>query len=398
LSKKLTFKLSALFFFQYALNSAIYPIFALYMKNYLGFSGSQAGIVLATSSVTAFVSPLVGAVIADKFISSERLFGICNLTAGGLLLVLAFQKTFVPVIILYFLFSLFYGPSVALANAIVFHHAPGGRERFGGIRLWGTVGWVTVAFGFGLFWLNAGGALRDALILAGFIGLSQGIFALTLLPKGEKRASSRKTLFPLEALKVFARKDVLLLSLTGLMFVTGEKVYYFASGIFLRSQGMAESTVLPFMSIAQIAEVGAMILLGYLLTKWETKKVLLLGLGFSLVKFTLLALGQPMGIVAIGVMSHGPAFTFFMITSFIYLDRHCRREIRSGVHQFYSFLEAGIANFLGNVGAGLLLDNLSGPGGVNYRIFWGIPLISTILLIIIISLFFPNKDPEVVDS
>ncbi len=100
-------RLSLLFFLQYLINGAIFPIFALYMKNYLQFSGAQVGIILAMSSVTALVSPLLGAVVADKYLSAERLFGICHLIAAGLLLLLAVQKTFLPVLILYFFFALF---------------------------------------------------------------------------------------------------------------------------------------------------------------------------------------------------------------------------------------------------------------------------------------------------
>lgn len=379
---------------QYLINGAIFPIFALYMKNYLHFTGAQTGIILAMSSVTALVSPLLGAVVADKYLPAERLFGICHFTAAGLIFLLALQKTFLPVLILYFLFALFYGPTAALANAIVFHHAPEGREKFGGMRLWGTVGWVSVAFGFSFFWLGRGGVLRDALILAGLAGTLQGIFAFSALPKGEKRAAGRVTLFPTDAFKVFLRRDILILSVVSLFFVTGEKIYYFGAGLYLRSLGLAETYVMPFMSIAQIAEVAAMVLLAPLLMRWRTKWVLVLGLFFSVFKFSFLAAGAPLVLVGTGVALHGPAFTFFMITCFIYLDRHCRKEFRTGVHQIFNFLEAGFANFMGNVGAGFLLDSFIGPqGGVNFARYWLIPGIIAVVLLLTILFLFPSREP-----
>ena len=396
--KTIKARLSFLFFLQFAIAGAIFPVVALYMKEYLGFSGSQTGIILATSSVTAFVSPLLGAIVADKYLSAERLFGVCHLIASGLLFLLALQSSFFPVLILYFLFALFFGPTGALSNAIVFHHVPEGRD-FGRMRLWGTVGWVFVAFGFGLFWLRQGGLLKDALLVAGFAGCAQGVFALFFLPKGEKRAASRGTLFPRDALKVYLRRDILFLSLVSLFFAVGEKIYYFGAGIFLKTLGMAESYVLPFMSIAQIAEVAAMLLLRPLLSKWRAKSVLLLGLAFSVIKFSLLAAADSHFLAGAGILFHGPAFTFFLVTVFIYLDRHCHREFRTGVHQIFNFIESGFANLMGNVGAGLLLDRFTLPhGGVNFSLFWAVPAVAAGILFLALLFFLSPGAGDAADD
>lgn len=384
-------RLSFLFFMQYAINGAIFPIIALYLRDYLQFSGVQIGTILATASVSALVSPLVGAVVADKYISAERMYGISHGAAAVLIFILAYAESYIPVLILYFLFGLFFGPTLGLANAIVFHHVPDRHDTFGDMRLWGTVGWITVAIGFSLFWLRRGGSLKGALVLAGAAGLILAVFSFTALPKGEKRAAGRVTLLPLDALKVFARRDILVLSILTLLFVTGEKLYYFGTGIYLRSLGLQESTLMPFMSIAQAVEIGAMILLGPLLRKLKERKVMALGLGFLVLKFSLLAAGPPLFIAGLGIALHGPSFTLYMITAFIYLDKHAEREYRTGVHQIFNFLEAGLANFLGNVGAGLLMDRFTLPGGgVDFRAYWLVPAVIAAGLLIILLFLFPR--------
>jgi len=384
-------RLSFLFYMQYFINGAIFPIIALYLRDYLRFTGVQTGAVLATASVSAVVSPLAGAVIADKYLSAEGLYALCHCMAALMILSLAFAETWVTVLVLYFLFGLFFGPTMALANAIVFHHTPGLREQFGGLRLWGTVGWMSVAMGFSIFWLRRGGSLRGALILAGLAGFLLALFSCTALPRGEKRAAGRVTVLPLDALKVFTRPDILVLSVVTLMFVTGEKIYYFGTGIYLRSLGLPEAGVMPFMSIAQAVEIAAMILLAPLLRRFREKKVLALGLGFLVLKFMFLALGGSLLLSGLGVACHGPSFTLFMITTFIYLDKHCEKEYRTGVHQVFNFIEAGLANLLGNVGAGFLMDRFTMPGGgVNFSAYWMAPGIIAALLLFLILVFFPR--------
>ena len=391
MSRCLKPRLSLLFFLQYFINGAIFPIIALYLKDYLHFTGVQAGTILATAAISAIVSPVFGAVVADKFLSAEKLFGLCSLLSALCMFTLSRVTGFIPVLIFYFFFGLFNGPAVALSNAIVFHHTPGDREKFGGMRLWGTVGWITVAMGFSLIYLRSGGNLRGALVLAGIAGIFLAAYVVLAIPGGEKRAAGRPTMFPREALRVFARRDILLLSVVTLLFVTGEKIYYFGTGLYLRSLGLEETFIMPFMSIAQGTEIIAMLLLARIIRRWSARRVLFFGLAFQGLKFLLLSSG-PLALAGAGIACHGPSFTLFMITAFIYLDRHCGKEIRTGVHQIFNFVEAGLANLLGNVGAGLLSDAFALPsGGMRFRLFWAVPGATVMLLLLLMICFFPTE-------
>jgi NHS family nucleoside permease-like MFS transporter/NHS family xanthosine MFS transporter len=153
------------------------------------------------------------------------------------------------------------------------------------------------------------------------------------------------------------------------------------------------------MSLAQVGEVLALVLVGVMLPRWGSKKVMLLGLAFSVVKFGFLFAGGPLWVAGIGVAAHGPAFAFFLVTTFIYLDRQCSAEDRSGVHQIFSFLEAGVANFIGNVGSGLIMDRLTGPLGlVNYRFYWFFPAAGAVVLFLMIFFFLPSRERPAVEE
>ena len=50
-----------------------------------------------------------------------------------------------------FIYSLLFVPSLALTNAICFHHLSNTEKEFGGIRVWGTIGWIVAGL-FLTFW------------------------------------------------------------------------------------------------------------------------------------------------------------------------------------------------------------------------------------------------------
>ena len=122
-------------FLQYVVMGSIWPIISLYLKQVLGFSGAQSGQILAMSAVAAFVAPAVGACVADRWISAERLLSICHFSGAVCMGLISMQTKFEAVLGLYLAYTVSMGPTVPLTNAITFHHAPGGQGKFGNTRV-----------------------------------------------------------------------------------------------------------------------------------------------------------------------------------------------------------------------------------------------------------------------
>ncbi|MBI9102015.1 MAG: MFS transporter [Spirochaetales bacterium] len=355
-------RISFLFFGQFVIAGSIVPILTLYLKDYLLFSGSQIGIIMAGSAVTVIIGPVLNTVVAERWVSSERLYAICQMLGGIFMAILAFQTGFFPFLILYLLFYTQFGPSNSLLNAVAFHHSPSNQGKFSGMRVWGTVGWILVAFLFS-FWLGRGGELRDALFLCAGMGILLGMFSFLFIPGSKIRASERKSLFPKEVLAVFLQKDVFFICILAFLFAFSEKIYYFGLGIFIRELGVAEKAVMPVGSIAQFIEIPAMILFTPIFLRLKTRRTLILGATLLTLKYSLFTIGGSLAAVIPGLILHGPAFTFFMITCFIYMDEHCDAASRTGVHQLFMILEAGFANLLGNLTAGFLMERVTGGDG-----------------------------------
>lgn len=386
-------RISTVTFFQYFALGSIVPIMTVYLKEYLGFSGSQAGWVLSMTAFSSVTAPLLSSLVAEKSISTERLYTFLHIVAAGLIFALFFQTTFLPVLILWLCYMLLMQPTSSLLNGITFHHVANPKRSFGGIRMWGTIGWIAAAWFFGYFYVKGGeGRLSHALLVAAGTGVL--LCALSLfIPVSREEERKRTTFIPKESLAVLRQKGPLLLLITGFLVSVCDRYYYFAAAPFLYQIGFPESGLMPAMSLGQMSEVAGMALLGVLLTRWNFKKVFALGIIFSAVRFIGLLIGGSKYIALVGIFFHGLNFALFYGGAFVYLDGLSERKAKTGVQQLFLLATMGLANLAGNSSAGWIMDLLTSPetGEVFYRRFWMFPLLLCGVAFILIVAFFRDS-------
>jgi nucleoside transporter len=373
------FRLAVMMFIQYVVMGTTWPIMSLYLKEHLHFSGAQAGIVLAMSAVAAFIGPVVGACVADRLISAERLLSVCHFGAAALMFLISRQQAFMPMVWLYLAYNLAMGPTVPLTNAIVFHNHPGGNRGFGHIRVWGTLGWIAVAWGFGYLWLRGAdtGAvasrLPDALKLSALSSLVLACYGLSL-PNPHQRQEGPLRILPLDALRILVRPRILLIAVISFMIGIADRYYYFGMAPFLSHSGFSDAQIMPVMSLGQLSEVAAMFALALLLKRLGFKRVLLLGILAEVCRFVVFAAGHPQTLIVAAIPCHGLAYTFYFTAVYIYIDDHTDRGSRAGLHQLFAIINAGIGSLAANLLGGFCLDFLVQPDArYGFRLFWMVP-------------------------
>ncbi len=376
-------------FGQFFAVGAVMPIFSLYLRESLGLSGAQIGAVLAGSSVAGVAAPLVASVVADRIVSAERLLSICHFTAAALMLCLRFQSGFVSVVLCYLAYTIALGPTGALINAVTFHHLGkgGGKEgkRFGNIRVFGTIGWIAVALGFGYLWIRGGGSvaevakLKDGLTLSALTSMFLGAYALTLPRREVVRVAGKVRLFPRDALRTLINPKVILLALAALVISIVNRYYYFGTAPFLKHLGFSSADILPLMSIGQVTEIFAMVGLFAFIDRLGMKTVLLLGVLMEAWRFAALSMASSTPLIISGIACHGLSYAFFTTTVIIAIDKECKESSRTGVHQLFTVLTAGVGSISANLLAGNCLDYfvLESQDGANYPMFWNVPLVLT---------------------
>jgi len=387
------FKLSFLIFFLFFSFGSITPILSLYLTQILHFSPTQVGLILSLAAVSSLVTPIIGAVFADRLISTEKLFSILILISGLSLIVMPLVQSFYSFLILYGLYAMVLGPSISLMNTIIFHHVKGGSKNYGFIRVWGTLGWIAVAWGFGYFWLKIGDTnskLFTAFYLSGFINIFLGVLVF-FIPSAVINLEKKIELFPKSALKIILNRDILIMSSIIFLSFFTDAFYVFGAAPFLKSTGLSGHYILPVLSIGQILEIPAMFLLAKFLSKFGIRKIIIWGVFFNFLRYFFISQSTSILGISFGILFHGPAYAFIFSSAFIFLDKNSDKKNRAGVQQYYAIITSGMGSFFGNNLAGYVAKLNTINGNINYSSYWSIPLMITISLLLFIVFVFKPK-------
>ncbi len=379
-------------FLEYFVPGATVPILSLYLKNYLGFEPYSVGVILAMPALAGLCAPFIVSHIADRWVSSERLLGLCHLLAAALMIALAQQSRFLPFMFLYLAYGFLFTPTFGLTNAIALHHIEDPKRDFGGIRMWGTAGWVVVAWVFGYFWLRGGltpaARLPHALYVSALFSCVLAAYSLTL-PRSHVRAADRSTLMYWNALKVFARPGLLLLCVLTFVNSMVHQFYYFGMSPFLNQVGFESKHIMPAMSIGQFSEVIVLGMLGYSLAKLSIKQAMIIGALAQAVRYLAFSAGSPAFILC-GIALHGICYAFFFTAGYLYIDQHSTPETRAGAQQLFTIMISGLGVMAGSLASGVTgqLFAISGGRLIDYGHFWLVPGAIGFIVAIVMALFF----------
>jgi PPP family 3-phenylpropionic acid transporter len=136
------FVIRMIFFLTYAAGAAWLSYFNLFLKQYVGLTDGQIGIVTAIQQInTLLLLPFWG-MVADRFGRKNIL--VFNMILVTILLYgFIFQKIFISVLAFTYLFTLFYNPIVSLVDSIALDYLEqSGKSSYGSIRLWASIGWA----------------------------------------------------------------------------------------------------------------------------------------------------------------------------------------------------------------------------------------------------------------
>ncbi len=343
----------------------------------------------ATTSLAAFVSPLLFGAMADRHASPVKVMRWLALATA---LAMALASTAIrfgagPWVVLgcIQLHAFCSAPAWTIGSTIVLARLADAKKEFGPIRAMATLGWMSGCLA--VSWLGAdqstlsgyGGALVW-LAVAGFT------FCLPVLatPKAVTGLTWSQRL-GLDALRLLRDPDHRVVFLTTSLFMIPLAGFYLYTPPQLLELGFAHTAA--WMSLAQVAEVVVMLALGALLLRWRLKWIFAVGLGLGVVRFALCALGTRWGVLA-GVMLHGGSFTLVYITAQIYLDQRVDPGWRGRAQALMAVMNGGVGNLVGYLGVGGWFATATRDGVTRWPLFWsGLSAASAVVLVFFLAAY-----------
>jgi len=394
-----TARLSLMMFIQFAIWGAWAVLIAGHMRN-LGFSDPQINLVYLTTAIGAMLSPLIAGWIADRFLPNQIFTGCVHLV-GALLMVAAWrQRDFGPLFAVILAYAVLYMPTIALTNAIAFYHM-GDSQKFGNIRVWGTIGWIVINWLLSLYlrWWEARtpevSHVGDCLLAAALLSVLMGVYCLTLPHTPPARHAQNPYAF-LEAIKLTSDRNFAVLLAISFVVAIELPFYYNLTFLFLTEPrtgvGLPESTANLAMSLGQVAEVLVMLLLAPSLKYLGMRTTIVLGILAWPVRYAIFAIGQPVWLVVASQTLHGICYSFFFVAGMIAVERLSHKDIRASAQGLIVFATNGVGMLLGSLLAGQIAHLFLLPGGGHrWAAIFMVPIVLTVLAAIVFVALFDER-------
>jgi nucleoside transporter len=356
-----------------------------------GLSGWVA-IAFIVPPVCSLVSPLIGGALADQRMAANRLFVVSSLL-GAVAIFAAFAVLdmgwnpwwFIGLLGLYSILS---GPSWGLLATISLTHLSQGERQFPLVRLGATLGWMAAGL-MTSHLLNA-----DTSPVVGYASagtrLLGGLLALMLPhtpPLGV--GNTWKSRLGLDAFSLMKERDHCVFFVVTTLFSIPLVAFYMYSPELLKALGDPHATAT--MTIAQISEVAAMLLVGSVMVRFRLKVLLLWALGFSVLRFGMSAYAGASGLIHWhigGIALHGVCYTFYFITAQVFLDRRVDPGLKGQAQGLLSLVSNGIGPLVGVVICGWLRDHYVTADGQGWMEFWTILASMIAFCFVIFAIFY----------
>jgi nucleoside transporter len=427
-------KLSVMMFLQIFIWGAWYPLIFGYLPS-LGFGEWEQFAILATFNVAAIVAMFFSTQFADRNFAAEKFLAFSHLVGGAAMLALFWIRrpelapgmdpkdqppaAFWPFFALMLVHTLLYVPTISITNSIAFAHLKDPQKEFGPVRLWGTIGWIAASLPFvfilvdwlkvaevgagkGPFeWLGVvlgtaktGPEYRQAtsyiFIAAGAASFLLAAYSLTLPhtpPKPAREAG--ESLAWLEAVKLLAIPFVAVLFVVTFLDATVHQMYFYWTERYLTGPvGIPGNWAPQVMSIGQVAEIGTMAVLGYVLKSLGWRYTMVIGVLGHAVRFTVFAFFPEWGPAIFVNLLHGICYAFFFATVYIFVDEFFPKDARSSAQGLFNLLILGAGPLAGNFLGGRLGNIFTENGVVQFQHLFLVPAAIGLAAALILLIFF----------
>lgn len=375
-------------FLQYFVWGSWFVSVGSYLIKSLHFTGHQVGWVYASPGIAAMVMPYLLGIVADKYLSIQRLLALLHFT-GALMMVWTSSQTsfesFFPLILIY---SLTYQPTFSLTSSLCFYHLPDASSQYPKVRVLGTIGWIAGGLVISLLGWEL---TKLPLLLSAGASLVLSGYCMTLPDTPPTPSADR-----LADLGQFLKNKAMLFVMAMMLLITIPASFYYSFvNVYMIDEGI--SFPAAKMSIGQLSEVIVMLTLPLFLRKWGWHIVLIWGMLAWGIRYGLMAVAghDAEWIVWIAILMHGFAYCFTGLTSQLYVNHTALPSVRATAQGIFSFVVMGLGTTLGSIIAGVIIDYAKLDAHVIWQTVW---MMASSMGIVTALLFILFKKYFMIDS
>jgi PPP family 3-phenylpropionic acid transporter len=338
-----------LYLFFYMGLGAFFPFVTLYYDQ-IGLSGVQIGTLSALPLIVTSSTSLLWGVLADALRIHRRILSISLILTGCMVYLISTTSRYellIPIVLIYAFFST---PIMPLIDTAALDSIESNHGTFGGMRVWGTIGWIisTAIVGvvinrFGIRWL-----------FYSYIAMLGVTFLISLRQKA--RGSIPRP--PLgQSLRQFITQRALFFFFTSVFLLAvamGASDYFFS--LYMDGLGANEGTIGISWAISASTEIPLMLYSGTLLSTIGVNGMMNFAFIAYAVRWLLFSFIQTPGWVLPVQLLQGLGFSTFTVASVTYINDHAPKSLRTTGQSLLGTVSFGLGPIVGALVGGYLYD------------------------------------------
>ncbi len=410
------YRLTVMSFLQFFVWGAWLITIGTYCFNAKGWTGAQFGAIFSTLAIASIFMPPITGIIADKWINTEKLYGILHILYGLVLLYVPQVNDPDTLYYVILLAMIFYMPTISLSNSISYSILKNNNydvvKVFPPIRVWGTIGFIVA------MWItNLSGSKANAnqFLIGAVAAIALGIYSFTLPKcppqKSMSKDSSLAEQLGLTAFKLFANTKMALFFIFAMFLGAALQLTNMYGDSFLDDFKLipqyADSFVVKYstiiMSISQMSETLFILTIPFFLKRFGIKKVMIFSMIAWVLRFGLFSFGNPaegLWMIILSCVVYGMAFDFFNISGSLFIETTTDSKIRSSAQGLFMMMTNGFGAFTGSKISGYVIDKYyTHAEGKDWHGIWLAFAIYALIVTILFAIFFKHKhDPEAIEN
>lgn len=352
------------YFFVYAVDGAILPFLALFLRQEHGMNAAEIGTVLAVSAAAGVLAPPLFTLLADRSGNARELLMLLLVVSALALAVFATVGGYWWLLLFFTLFGLAREPSRPILDGIFFsatRTVPDMESvRFHNVRIWGTAGFMVP----GIVLFFAVGARGDSLAFLPFVAAALAFATLPMArllpsppttqdsaPGGSLWRTARA------AVGVIRRPDLAVF--LGAMFVlqVGVTAYLGFYPLQMAEVGLASRWIGPLTTLGVALELVYMAAFGWLVRKLGWRWFMVIGASTAVLRMIALAVAPGVPTLIGTQVAHGFLIVVTMVGARALLDQYAEDGVRYTVQGLYAMLVLGGGRVVGNAAGGWVANH-----------------------------------------
>lgn len=377
------------------------------------WSGAEFGAIFSTMGISSLFMPAIAGIIADRWVSAQKLYGIFHIL-GALMLAVVPQIENPTVFFWVMLVNMmFYMPTIALSITVAYSSLKKSGldvvKVYPPIRVWGTVGFILAMWVVSLSHLEVSAA---QFYVASAASLLLGFYAFSLpdcppsMVKSETKSFINAlglnafALFKNAKMAIFFIFAMLLGAALQLTNMYGDTFLHDFKNIPAYQDLIAVKYPAIIMSISQISETLFILTIPFFLKRFGIKKVMLFSMVAWVLRFGLFGIGNPaegLWMIVLSCIIYGMAFDFFNISGSLYVETQSDPGIRASAQGLFMMMTNGFGAFFGSYLSGILIDAffLNPDGSKDWSGIWFSFAAYALVVAVLFTILFKHRhNPE----